>query len=143
MRAKHIVILALLFLISSCTLVLPLSIADTSAKMELVSTDEYYGQFKTFHEMKAEFGSDYKMVEKKFTNEFTYELKSESDWQKNYVTFSVNRNDAIEKFYGNGLQYGLPRYQAKSDIREKRIPMYILGGVIDVTVYLISIFAFY
>jgi len=142
-RARITAIFVLLFLISSCTLVLPLSIEDTSAKMELLSTDEYYGQFKTFSEMKAEFGSDYKMLEKKFTNEFTYELKSESDWQKNYVTFSVNRNDSIENFYGNGLQYGLPRYLAKAEIREKRIPMYILGGVIDVSVYLISIFAFY
>ena len=134
MKIKHIATFFIICSISSCSLILPLSIVDESAKMDLISTDEYYEQFVRFAQMKAEFGSNYNISEKTFTTEYTYLLDSESDWQKNYVTFSVNNNDSIESFFGNGLEYGLPRYIAKCEIREKRKPMYIYGVLIDASV---------
>lgn len=129
--------------LSSCTLILPLSIPDNSAKMELLSVDDYYSQFNTFSQMRNEFGENYSMVEKAYTTEYTYSIKSESDWQKNYVTFSVNANDSIEKYYGKGLEYHLPRYRAKVEVREKRVPMYIGGAALDILAYLLFNLALY
>ena len=131
-------------MLCGCTLILPLSIPDTSARMELLSVDQYYSQFHTYTQMRNEFGEEYTIEEKTFTTEYTYSIKSESDWQRNYVTFSVNNNDdSIEKYYGKGLEYHLPRYRAKVKVREKRVPMYFAGSVLDILSYLLFNLALY
>jgi iron(III) transport system substrate-binding protein len=53
-KIKHIATFFIICSITSCSLILPLSIVDKSAKMDLLSTDEYYEQFVRFAQMKAE-----------------------------------------------------------------------------------------
>ena len=143
MKSRILFVCCLAISLGSCTLILPLSVPDNSAKMELLTVDEYYSQFNTFSQIRNEFGEDYSMIETAYTTEYTYSIKSESDWQKNYVTFSVNLNDSIEKYYGKGLEFHLPRYRSKVEVREKRVPMYIGGAVLDILSYLILNIALY
>ena len=139
---KNNVIIKILFLSSffcSCTLIFPLSVVDNSPKMSLLTVEEYFGGFNTLDQVINEFGNSKSVDKTKFTQEYKYYFETENSWQKSFVVFSVNEENIVEKYYGKGMEYGLPRYIEKNRVRETRMPLWILGGVLD----FIGLTAFY